>query len=116
KTLRRPSGPHAFEAFVDGDTCQPGAEARASFEVPEVLERLEERRLRGVFRICRVPGDAQQDPVQPAMVASHERLEGRSVTACGSSNQVNVRVARRLVPIRLLEAWMGRAFQKIHAS
>ena len=36
------------------------------------------------------------------------------VTACGASNQISVRIAGRLVPTRLLERLMGRAFQKIH--
>ena len=76
----RPSSAPARERLVEDDAREPGSEARFVAKTAQGAESAKIGLLQGILRLAIVPQHAARDPVKPAIVAGHDRANGKFVS------------------------------------
>jgi hypothetical protein len=87
--LRVPA-PQDIEALVDGQTIQPGAQARVPSETPEFPVSIQEYLLKKVFGLLRRPDHPENQVIQASGVCAIQLLERCRVAVPAALRQLEV--------------------------
>ncbi len=87
--LLRPRAPQV-EEMVDRDPVEPGAEAAAALERPQLGDHLDEDLLARVFGVLRQVHHAQRDVVDPRLVPPQQCVERPAVALLDQTHEFRV--------------------------